>query len=378
MFMSNLNSFLPGKKDEKDAEIAELRKRVDSLRSALEKDQDTDVAPEPEPAKNKLVSGWKDKEEHVEPVHEAKKAKGLSKLMPRLAKDKASEASTKRDESETDFTDDEKQAIFDKRTKGKRYTRRERKMLLNREKDGLRGTQWLIVGLALIGLAFVFFLYQTSSTANSWVVIVVIMLGSMMFLPAGMILGWAILDPYVRCKLLRRMTKRNYGIVNFVGKGNKMVSKIKNFDDALIWIKNKVWVITREQIYQLTKHGDDIVEGNHIEPDNIISLIETVPVLFVDMDSMQPLSLAREGREAINPEELGSTLKSWADNQLAKAIMLKKTMDIYFVIMIICSIASCFIGYIIYTRIDDMMTELANIKGQLSAITDMLKTAPLP
>ena len=363
--MSKLDDILPNKKDDKDAEIAELRKRVDSLRSALEKDEETEAVSEPEHSKKEIVTGWKDKEEKVEPKPEQKKVRGIAKLMPRRAKP---------DDSNTDFSDEEKQEIFSKQTKGKRYTRRERKMLLNREKDGLRGTQWLIVGLALIGLAFVFFLYQTSSSANSWVVIVVIMLGSMMFLPAGMILGWAILDPYVRCKLLRRMTKRNYGIVNFVGKGNKMVSKIKNFDDALIWIKNKVWVITREQIYQLTKQGDDIVEGNHIEPDNIISLIETVPVLFVDMDSMQPLSLAREGREAINPEELGSTLKSWADNQLAKAIMLKKTMDIYFVIMIICSIASCMIGYVLYTRITDVQAQLDGIQSQLSIVTDMIRT----
>lgn len=361
--MSKLDSML-NKKEDKDAEIAELRKRVDALRSELEEEQDEDNIPEP--AKGKTASVLKDEDSHTEPEQEPKKLKGIAKLMPRLAK---------HTDIETDFTEKEKQEIFDERTKGKRYSRRERKMLLNREKEGLRGTQWLIVGLALIGLAFIFILYQTSSDANSWVIIVVVMLGSMMFLPAGMILGWAILDPYVRCKLFRRTTKRNYGIVNFVGKGNKMVSKIKNFDDSLIWVKNKVWVITREQIYQLTKHGDDIVEGNHIEPENIISLIETVPVLFVDLDSMQPLSLAREGREAINPEELGATLKSWADNQLAKAIMLKKTLDIYFVIMIICSIASCFIGYVLYTRFDDVMTKLTDIQGQLNLITEMMRTA---
>lgn len=349
--MSKLDDMLPkGKADTRDIEIADLRKRVDELQR------------EKETVKEKPV---------IEPEIVEQKPKGWDKVL--LRKPKA-ESKYKPDQN-TDFSDEEKQQIFNKYTKGKKYTRRERNMLLNMERDNLRSTQWFILGLALLGVGFIFFLYQTTSAQNGWVVLVVLMLGSCMFLPAGMILGWAILDPYVRCKLLRRMTKKNYGIVNFLGKGNKMVSKIKNLDDALIWVKNKVWVITREHIYQLTKQGDDITEGGVIEPDNIISLIETVPVLFCDLDSMQPLTLAREGREAINPEELGSTLKSWADNQLAKAIMLKKTMDMYFVIMIICSIASCVIGYVLYTKIDELGKDISTIKQQLDMIISSSRNA---
>lgn len=268
---------------------------------------------------------------------------------------------------DTEFTEQEKQVIMDEYLKRHKHIRkRERNMLLDRESDGLKASQWFIIILAMVGIGFLFMLYQFTNL--EWVMPLIILLGSFMFLPAGMIIGWATLDPYMRCKILRRISKRNYGIVNFVGKGNKMVSKIKNFDDALVWKKNKVWVITKEHIYQLTKQGDSIVDKHEIEPDNIISLIETVPVMFVDLDSMQPLSLAKEGREAINPEELGATLKSWADNQLAKAMMLKKTFDMYFIIIIICVIASAGLCYINMTRIDELTALVKTMQGQITTL----------
>jgi hypothetical protein len=255
-----------------------------------------------------------------------------------------------------------------------RMRRRDKNLILGKETEGTKSKQWFVFIFGIIG---VFILMSLQYTIHEqWVVLITLMLGSMMFLPVGMIIGWALLDPYVRCKILRKASRKNYGVINFVGKGQKIVSKIKNFDQALIWKKNETWVITKEHVYQLSKDGDSIVEKAKIDPESIVTLIDTVPCLFVDLDSMQPLSLARDRREGINPLELGSSLKAWVDNQLAKAMFLKKTMDIYLLIILVVSIASVFIGYLNMTHMEDMSTQLKTIHGQLTDILSRLPATP--
>lgn len=257
-----------------------------------------------------------------------------------------------------------------------RLRRREVKMYQNKEYEGTRNRVWVVVVLALAGLMFVFMSYYMIH--EDWVLVIMVLLGSMMFLPVGMILGWAILDPYVRAKILRKVTHRNWGIINFVGKGQKIFTKIKNFDNALVWKKNEVWIITREHVYQITKDGDAVVKKDKIDPESIVTLIDTVPVLFVDLDSMQPLSLARDRREGINPLELGSTLKAWVDNQLAKAMFLKKTMDIYFIIIIICSVLAIGISYMNMNKIDTLTSQMKTVQGTLNTLVQQLSNATAP
>lgn len=254
--------------------------------------------------------------------------------------------------------------------------RKEKKMIENKEFEGTKMRNNMVLAFAVIGLFFIMFLYVYMKL--DWMFIIVLLLGSMMFLPVGMILGWAFLDPYVRCKIIRKMTHRNYGIVNFVGKGQKLISKIKNFEQALVWKKNEVWIIQEEFIYLLSKDGDSIVEKGKIEPGNIITLIDTVPVIFVDVDSMQPLILSRDRREGVNPLELGATLKAWVDNQLAKAMFLKKTYDIYFLIVIGCSIGAVLFGYINYSKLDELTNTMKALSSQIKAVLDALPPPSVP
>jgi hypothetical protein len=254
--------------------------------------------------------------------------------------------------------------------------RKEKRMIENKEFEGTKLRNNMFMGFAVMGLFFIMFLYLYMKM--DWMFIIVLLLGSMMFLPVGMVLGWAVLDPYVRCKILRKMTRKNYGIINFVGKGQKLISKIKNFEQALVWKKNEVWIISEEFVYQLTKDGDSIVEKGKINPESIVTLIDTVPVMFVDVDSMQPLTLARDRREGINPLELGATLKSWVDNQLAKAMFLKQTYNIYFVIIIGCSIGAILFGYVNYTKLDELSNSVKTLSAQIQSVLSQLPPPSIP
>lgn len=276
-------------------------------------------------------------------------------------------------EPEGRLTPEDEEKVMNRFLK-KNMSRRERKFVLGKETEGTKGRQNAVVYLAIIGLAFILFLYFYLKV--EWMSVILIYVGLMMFLPIGMIIGWAFLDPYMRCKILRRATHKNFGIVNFVGKGQKIITKIKNFDDSLIWKGNAVWAITKEHIYQLSKDGDKLVTMGKIDAENIVTVVETVPVLFVDLDSMQPLGLARDRREGINPLELGPALKSWVDNEKAKALGLRKTMDMYFIIIIICSVVAVGMAYINMNNVNDITAQLASIQSKLNIILQNMTAPP--
>lgn len=243
---------------------------------------------------------------------------------------------------------------------GRRLKRKERKEFMALEKENFKEKQNTILILAMIGIFSIFFIYMYVKV--EWALVVIIMYGIMVCLPIGMFLGFIILDPWWRCKILRKTTKRNYGIVFFVSKAQKIVTKIKDFDAGLIWKKTQCWVLTKSAVYQLSKDGEQLIERGVIESDKIISLVDTVPTLFVDLDSMEPLSLMA-GNEPISPEEIGSSLKSWADNQLAKALFIRKSLDMYFIIVIIASIAAAGLAYYGTTKIDELSTKITALNN---------------
>ena len=141
---------------------------------------------------------------------------------------------------------------------------------------------------------------------------------------------------------------------------------MKNFDNDLVWIKNKCWAITKEGIFEIDNTGERINEGYVIEPDGVLTITETVPIMFIDLVSMQPLAFTKTGREGIAPEELGATLKGWVDNQMAKVMFLKKTLDMYFIIVILSCIASAYFGYTNMMQVEKLTAEVEALRNMIS------------
>lgn len=246
---------------------------------------------------------------------------------------------------------------------------REQRMIANMEYDNIKSLQGTVIGLAVVGL--VFLMVVRNFLPNEAMYTIIILVGSFMFIPVGMIMGWVMFDPVMRCKILRKMSKRNYGLVNFVGKGRKMVSKIKNFDYGLIWKEKECWVLTKDKIYQLTKDGNAANEGKHIDPDSVVTLVDTVPVIFVDMDSMEPLSIIQKDRIPVYPGEIGPSMKAWMDNQRAKMLATKTAMNIFMVIAIVACIGAIVVSFLTMNKVDEMAKTLETMQGQLSQLTQI-------
>jgi hypothetical protein len=261
--------------------------------------------------------------------------------------------------------------------KKERKSRREERKELRaekKEKKKILPPKWsrykaitMITAFAVFFFVFMYSYLPEGSAEKETTFGIMIILGMTLFLPIGMLIGWGVLDPFMRCRLLRRMTRKNLGVVCFVSKGKRIIAHVKNFDDALIWVKNKCWAIKKNRIFEMDKYGERMGEGEVIEPDEFVTITETVPMLFMDVDNMMPLSLHETDLEEIAPDELGPALKGWVDNQQAKLMFLRRTMETYYLILICAVIASAFFGYQNSQEMEEVKALLETIKNQLAS-----------
>ncbi len=270
---------------------------------------------------------------------------------------------------DTKFSREDRKKVVDntlKRFKDRNLTlrRREKKMIKNMEYDSIKTTQGTIVGLAVVGLVFLMVVGEFLPNEAMYTIIIII--GTMMFIPVGMIVGWITFDSVMRCKILRKVSKTNYGIVNFVGKGRRMVSKIKNFDYGLIWQNDLCWVLTRDKVYQMTKDGNAANDGYTIDPDSVVTLVDTVPVIFVDMDSMEPLSIVQSGRTPVYPSEIGPACKAWMDIQRAKMHSTKKMGDVLMYIIIIAAVAAVVVSFLTMSKVEELQEMVTALQQSMA------------
>lgn len=301
--------------------------------------------------------------------------KNMEKPEEKMAEFKAIETEKKEEKTKAlDYdkpifdTEESKKKIRIKFAKGK--DRKERKRIMKGESYGLIDRQKMVLGFFAVSVFGIFMMFSYAPNNNA-IMTIVLLVGMSLFLPVGMILGWMMLDPYMRCKIMRKLTrgKNNFGLINFVGKGSKIVTKIKNFDEDLVWIKNRCWVLAKGKIKEINKDGEVISDEKVIDPGMLLTLSETVPVMFIDLTSMEPLSFSNESREKVSPEEIGSFMKGWVDNQMAKIMFLKKTLDIYFIIVICSCIAAAFLSYQNMTEIEALKEEIMALKDMIGGIT---------
>lgn len=251
--------------------------------------------------------------------------------------------------------------------------REERKVLRPTKKDKKKWTPYkavtMMVAFAVMFLIFMYSYAPQGSETQKTVFEIMILLGMTLFLPVGMLIGWAVLDPFMRCRVMRRASRKNLGVVCFVSKGKRIIAQVKNFDDSLIWVKNKCWAIRRNKIYEMDKYGEKVSEGENIQPEDLVIMTETVPMIFFDVDNMMPLSLHETNIEEVAPDELGPALKGWVDNQQAKLLFMKRTMEMFYMIILIVSVGSLFLGYQNYTKMEEMTKILNAIQSRLASMT---------
>jgi len=178
------------------------------------------------------------------------------------------------------------------------------------------------------------YIYMPDPEMGTIYFIVVIVVGMVAWMPIGIPIGAILIDTYLRCKLLRIMTKKNYGIIHIVSKGQRIVTMIKDLDESIIMKGEAIWGISKGYIYNINKK-------NHKLPllPKHINYMSNVPTLYLDYETMKPLSFHSEKTE-ISPKQLGSSLVGWAMVQKKKAIRQQKQVNIMYLIIMILIIVN--------------------------------------
>jgi len=123
-------------------------------------------------------------------------------------------------------------------------------------------------------------------------------------------------DPIWKAKILRMVDrKKNYYLIGFVSKsGNHIRDKIIDIEHAVLEHRGKMWVADRGRIFDESNPDNGFFIGGKPR-----LWEEGVPRLFVNDDDFMPMTFF-ESQSHVKPDEIGSELKAWVDNQIAKAI----------------------------------------------------------
>jgi hypothetical protein len=274
---------------------------------------------------------------------------------------------------------------FGLRIKGKTITKKiekivEKKIIIRKDR-----TVPIIQGLIIAGLmAVVFSAYsltliyapkegaspeemQRAENMKAFSIIALILIGGMGLGPPFIFVGWLMADPLHRAKTKRTIFKKNYGVVNFVSRGKKILTKIKDFNCDTIWVKNAVWMMEPGRIFKKIRSEDssEMEESWPITEKNIHDQIG-IPEIYLDIDTMRPLEFDYMQKTPISPIDAGSTLKGWVFNELAKNLFVKRTLSIMLIIAIVAAACSAYIAFLSYQGTEDMKPVLKSIQDTVN------------
>jgi hypothetical protein len=228
--------------------------------------------------------------------------------------------------------------------------------------------------LAIIGIIF---LYQMVDSFNSGLALLLWLFGMMCFFPLGLILGWFFLDPYMRCKIARRMRGKNYGIVHFVHPaGKRITTRVKNLDDDVIVQGTKLWILKEEAIFYLNV-DNELIKHAEIDSDNIMTLPANIPSIYLDSRTMIPLSFGKE-QSKTNPQEAGAILLGFINNQIAKNLFFKRQMTMFYIVVIALAGITFAICTQIYMDMQEMVELIPQLQDKINQLSDLISTLNPP
>ena len=173
-----------------------------------------------------------------------------------------------------------------------------------------------------------------------------------------------ILDTHFRAKIMRTLTKKDYGILGIASQDRKNIRKVVvNFEHSIIKLGSQVWVINSGRIYRQEKPetGFSFQNSRGELSVDTFRYEEGVPILYVDITNLKPLNFYPQETGKVPPEELGSFLSSWIANQIAKGMNVIAEYKTFLIIIIVLLIVVLMLNVYILMKLGDI-TNLPAIK----------------
>lgn len=199
----------------------------------------------------------------------------------------------------------------------------------------------------------------------------------------GVVMG-RLFDVNWRCNIMRRFTRKNYVVLNITDKDGKYIlSKVVNVEQDTISVGNEMWAVTRGRIYaKKNLHSGFLIGSKDIKFES------GAPNVYVNRESITPVDFypTSSPDEIIKPAEVGSTLKAWIANQLAKALASIQKTQIFLIIIIVLVVLNLLISaYGAFQAADNgkkldaiqaAVTPISSINGQLQNGTLVITQKP--
>lgn len=194
----------------------------------------------------------------------------------------------------------------------------------------------ILLAVALIGGLGLYLAYSSQGVEG---VYSAILIGSLCFLPVGALLGFVIFNKEMLCSVLRKVSARNWGIINLVAQdGRNICSFMKDLNNSIIERQDGIWIIRKDRIFL-----DKGSVKYKLDPDKI-RFKSGVPVIFLDFNTLEPLDFWEE-KTKTQPKELAPLLKGWLATEELKGMMKAKTIQIGVIILIFMLAVNVYLTY---------------------------------
>lgn len=214
---------------------------------------------------------------------------------------------------------------------------------------------------AVLGIIIITGVLTYSFYVTNGITMPIILLGAFGFLPIGFVLGGALVNTQFRCRILRSLLRKNYGVVHFVD-GKDVFSKIKNFDQDIIE-ESSMLGKSAEKLYYLKKgkiydHKGDAV--SKVDNDSV-KFQSGVPVIFFDTNNMIPLSLHEE-ETSIHAEQMAAIIKAHTTIQENKLLgRTKKIAGISVLVLIAIMGATLYYAFSTLSLLQELEPIIRNL-----------------
>ena len=186
------------------------------------------------------------------------------------------------------------------------------------------------------------------------------------FLLLGAFIG-KLLDVTFRAKLMRNLTKREWGVLAIASPDNKTVRAITvNFSGDIINVGGKIWVIEKEKVYRFDKPE----RGFRLDREDLPRRwFDGVPYVFVNESSFLPIDIMGTVGST-RPEEISSVFLAYVNNQLAKGFASFKMHQTILIIAAVLALVGAVMGLMVFQKLGDMEKTLGAVSTRLNAMTD--------
>jgi hypothetical protein len=226
----------------------------------------------------------------------------------------------------------------------------------------------LMITCALAGFLALIYTYINPKAA-----FISILVGGLLFVPIGAMVG-VMFSGNFRVKILKRLTRRNYGYVRFLSSNRLIKTVVANLDKDVVKFGDGIYLIDKQSI---KREGEDTPSSDVID-ESKIKFEEGISTIYYDIDDIMPIDfdtsrknpLAQEDKFRL-PTQVSATLNKEIAVEKAKAMKAFKTQqNVLMIAMLAMIVLTLYFSYSIYAN----NKKLVDTIGSVRASMDILRT----